>query len=149
MKFLVEAPVALVPCQLEDICSALGSARAPRACTFEDVWKVFLNVRMTGNLWIRMVVPGAELRECSDGTCHTYATDHVNAICHVEGRYFKLQESSCLEFFKFLLVHILVWDFCVPFFLSFLCLHLRFSLPCSALHYEPQQPIRDEWLSRK
>jgi len=60
MKFLVEAPVALVPFQLEDICSALGNARAPRALTLEDVWKVLLSVRRTGNLWIRMVVPGAE-----------------------------------------------------------------------------------------
>lgn len=57
MKFLVEAPVALVPFQLEDICSALGNARAPRAFTLEEVWKdCLLSVRRTGNLWIRMVV---------------------------------------------------------------------------------------------
>lgn len=78
MKFLVEAPVALVPFQLEDICSALGNARALSAFKLEDVWKdCLLSVRRTGNLWIRMAVVRSGRTGRNLGELF-YATNHVN-----------------------------------------------------------------------
>lgn len=41
MKFLVDPPVALVPFQLAEICSALGKARALRAFKLAEEWNDF------------------------------------------------------------------------------------------------------------